>query len=677
MTRLGTPIGLLRRATIRKYNNDGTVQVALDEIALAQNKIEFRASLPVAWTGPEGEFLGGYPRVGSSVIVSQGAGGQWHIVSFAPSDSVFGNKTSLTKSSYNDNKLAALKPHRILGQVKDGSRFFLDPEIGFQAGRPTNYLHVNAATNIISHNLGTSLEFTEASRTINNLIRRDLSENANRNVLGSTLDSHSYESSLFTIGLDPTAATNLLSTGSQVRNPPLVETREIVYEFSQTSNFSNDEDEAARYIDPKNVQPKPRTSRREMRADALSLSLEYPNHLIETIRGTAVDVFGNILDLNRNALPIGKIDDLSLRKNPDKKKAFEKIRANLRKSIAFHFEINVRKPGANDDLSAPDSNDISDFARGRSKFSFDADKEGQFKLNVPASSETGNVPLLTRYENYSVLLSKKDNSVSPNSFVRPINNQDIYLENFSAAPKISLKSSDEELDGYAAPIDRITDKPIKLGTAYHDITTTCSEFLSGANYIKAGLKLVNFDVKNRLNTLWSPLEKIVSDSIIVAGEGANAGGRSGLVNCDGFLSINVGANTIDRQSIWADYAGSIISRVGRDKRGISYAAGLDGDLLLQIGGPGLGNSFDGRFQNENDAYRNGTLDIRVLVNGQLMIFRMGPEGISIISPGTITLSAQQDIIIKGNGSLLIDTENVSVHAGTNNPRIINKIGNSI
>lgn len=676
-SRLGTPIGFFRRATIRKYNNDGTVQVALDEAALAQNKVEFRASLPVAWTGPEGEFLGGYPRVGSTVIVNQGAGGQWYIVSFAPSDLVFGNKTSLTRSSFNDNKLAALKPNRILGQVKDGSRFFLDPEIGFQVGRPTNYLHINSVSNIISHNLATSLEFTEATRSINNLVRRDLSENSNRNILGSTLDSHTYEFSLFTIGLDPTTATSVSTTGTQVRNPALVESRELVYEFSQSANFSTDEDEAARYVDPKNVQNKPRVSRREIRADALSLSLEYPNHLIESIKGTAVDVFGNILDINRNPLPIGKIDELSLRKNPDKSEAFRKIRAQLRKSIAYHFEINTRKEMAGGDLSPPDPSDVSDFARLRSKFSFDIDKEGQFKFNVPASSEAGNVPLLTRYENYSVLRSKEDSFVHPNSFVRPVNNQDIYLENFSAAPKIALKSGEDELDGYEAPIDRITDKPIKLGTAYHDITTTCGEFLNTANYLKAGLKLVNFDPKNRLNTNWTPLEKIVSDSLIVTGPKANAGGRSGLFNCDGFVSINVGANTVDRQSVWADYAGSIISRVGRDKRGISYAAGLDGDLFLQVGGPGLGNSFDSRFENENDAYRNGTVDIRVLVNGQIAIIRIGPEGISIISPGTITLSSQQDMIFKSNSSMLFDAENIVMYAGSNTKRIVNRIGNSI
>jgi len=662
MNRLGTPIGLFRRATITKYSSsDGTVTVSLDEAGAVQNKSEFKVPIPMAWTGQEGEFLGGYPRIGSSVAVTQGSSGQWFILGFMPSNGVFSN-----------NKLNTLKPNRILGQVKNGSRFFLDPEIGFQVGNSNNYLHVNPITNIISHNLSTSLEFTEASRTINNLIKRDLSENSNRNVLGSSLDSHIYESSLFTIGLDPGSTTSLFTSGSQLRNPPLVETREIIYEFSQSSAFTTDEDEAARYADPKNIQKKPNVSRRDIRADALSLSLEHPNHLMEIIKGTSVDVFGNILDLNRNILPIGKIDLLSLRKNPNAEDAFKKIRSNQRKSIALHFEINTRKAGADDDLfTPPDPNNVSNFSRNRSRFSFDVDKEGQFKLNVPASSETGNIPLLTRYENYSVLLSKQDKSIHPNSFVRPINNQDIYLDSFAVNPKISLKSSGQEVDGYEAPTDRITDKPIKLGTAYHDITTTCSEFLTSANYLKVGMKLVDFDKNNRLNTNWAPLEKIVSDSIIVSGPDANGGGRSGMFNFDGFISLNVGANTVDRNSVWADYAGSIITNVGRDNNGVSCATSTDGDVLLQIGGPGIKNTYDSRFKDQNDSYRNGTLDIRVINNGQVSIVRVGPEGISIISVGTLTLSSEQDIIIKSKSSLLFEAQNIVMHAESS-PRIVNK-----
>ena len=52
----------------------------------------------------------------------------------------------------------------------------------------------------------------------------------------------------------------------------------------------------------------------------------------------------------------------------------------------------------------------ADYGRQRSRFFIDIDKEGQFKLNVPASSEKGNVPILTRYENYSTINSFEEDA---------------------------------------------------------------------------------------------------------------------------------------------------------------------------------------------------------------------------------------------------------------------------
>lgn len=674
--RLGTPIGLARRGTIRQYHNDGTVTVALDEASLTQNKIEFKTFLPVAWTGSEGEFLGGYPKIGSTVMVEQTMGGAWVVIGYAPSDRTFGNYTSVTQSSYLNNKLSLLKPNRILGQVKNGTYFFLDPEVGFQVGKSNSYFHANPIDNIFSYNFNSSFIFTDSYRSINNTIKRDLTENSNRNLFGYTLNSHSYEKSLFTIGLDPSLATNIASSGVHLRNPPLVENRELIYEFAQSSGYSSDQEEAVKYVDPKNVIKNIKNSRRDNRTDLLSLSLEYPNHLLETIKGTVVDVFGNILDLNRNILPIGKVDSLSLRKNTNKQDAFNKIRAQYRKSIAYHFELNARK-GFDDEntMSIPDPEQFTDYARERSRFSVDIDKEGQFKINIPSSSEVGNVPLLTRTENYSVLLSKQDSSNNANSFIRPENSQDLYLESFAGKPTIKLTGSSEDLDGYQSPIDRITDKPIKLGTAFHDITTTCSEFLSTANYLSAGMKLINFDTNNRLNKNWTPLEKIVSDKIIVSGPDANAGGRSGTISLDGFVSLNIGANTIDRQSLWIDCAGGVVANYGRDKRGVSYAGNMDGDVLIQVGGNGIGNTFDTRFADQNDAYRNGTFEIRVINNGAISIVRIGPEGITIASPGTITYTAQQDIIFRTNSNFMVEAENIILFAETSK-RMVNRFPNT-
>jgi hypothetical protein len=673
--RLGSQIGLFRRATILKYNDDGTVLIGLDEAGLHQVPQRFTVPIPLSWSGQEGEFIGGYPRRGSSVLVSQGQGGQWFIVSYLTSNNVFGDRTSLTSSSIQNNLMSVLKPGRAVVQVKDGNRLFVDPDLGVQAGSSTNFIHLNPKKNILSHNFNMNLGFTEAGRKVDGIVKRDVFENSNRNVLGSTLDSQAYDEALYPIGLDPTSAVSPTTIGINIRNPPLVERRAMVYEFAQSYGFTTDEDEAARYTDPKNsLVKKLKVNRRDVRADALSLSLEAPNQLIESIQGTVVDTFGNIVDLNQVPLPIGKVDILSLRKNVDKAEAFTRIRSQLRKSIAYHLQINTRHGLLETDtMLPPDVNDLSDYARADSKFTIDVDKEGQFKINVPASSEIGNVPLLVRHTNYSNLLASQDSSVSPNTFVRSSTNQDVFVKSFAGKSAIKLSGSDSDLDGYEAPIDYLTDQPIQYGTAYHDITLTCSEFQESAGYLQAGVKLVDFHPTNHLNKDVIPLKQIVSDTIVVSGPDANAGGRSGMINLDGFIMLNVGANTVDRQSMWYDYAGSMIGNVGRDRQGISWASTFDGDVFWQIGGIGIGNQFDSRFNKENDSFRNGTLDIRVFNNGQLTIFRLGPTGIDLVSPGTMTFSCQQDMVFRTNSSMKFVAENIVMHAeDTGGGRIVNK-----
>ena len=419
-----------------------------------------------------------------------------------------------------------------------------------------------------------------------------------------------------------------------------------------------------------------------MRTDTLSLSLQAPNHLIETIQGTAVDIFGNIVDLNRNPLPIGKTNLLSLSNNTNKADAFARIREQLRKSIAYHFEINVRKgevistSNPAQSSAPPDVTLNTDYARERSRFIFDIDKEGQFKLNIPSSSEVGNIPLLTRQENYSVLLASQDPSSDPDDFINNIDNQDIYLENFAGKSSIKLSSTDDTLDGYAAPVDRNTGNTITYGTAFHDITKTCQEFQQSANWLAAGLDLINFDKNNRLNTNFVPLKQVVSNIITVSGANANAGGRSGLINFDGFINLNIGANTIDRQSMWMDCAGGSVWNMGRDLNGNSLVAGFDGDVLMQVGGSGIGNSFDSRFNKQNDAYRNGAFQVMVLAQGQQYIVRIAQEGIKVSSPpGTRNLSAEGDIIIRSNSSILMSSENLVTHS-EDSKRVIQKFPNN-
>ena len=649
---MGSKFGNARRATILKYNNDGTVLIGLDEVGLQQTPTEFKVPLPLAWAGPNGEFIGGYPAKGSDVTVKQSQGGQWFIDSYIPSRGV------LTEQ----NLMNVLRPGRAVIQVKNGNRLFVDPKIGTQIGNNDQYAHIDPQGEIFSHNFSADMSFTASTRSINGIIKRDIKENINRGVIGSSLFSHIYNESLISVSMDPSTATAIKTVGEAIRNPPLVEYRELHYEFADSFDVHSDIEESIKITDPLSVN-KLDNGRKDSRTDTLSLSLQFPNHLIETIKGTVVDIFGNILDLNRNILPIGRTDQLSLKKNANKTEAYARIRAQARKSIAYHFEINTRKSGQFDSsggeglMLSPNLNDTSNYSRSRSRFFFDIDKEGQIKFNVPQSSETGNIPLLTRYENYSNLLADQDKSVDPNAWVKNIDRQDVFLDSFAKNASIKLKSSDPNLDGYEAPIDRLTNKPIMMGTAYHDVTKSCNNYLAGA-------PTINLYEENPLTSI-TPYEKIVEDTIIVSGKNANAGGRSGLFNLEGFTMFNIGANTSDRQSLWMDCAGGIVSMIGRDKRGISHAMHLDGDMIIQLGGPGLGNSFDSRFADQNDGARIGALDIRIIDgNRPMTIIRIDKLGIRMATEGVLQLTGQQGILLSTQGQLQLNGERVGFFTNT-------------
>jgi len=676
----GSKMGLLRLATIRGYNGDGTVTIGLN--GDPSGPLSQPVPLPAAWVGQEGQFMGGYPSEGAPIIVSQSQGGQWYIVSFINSTNVSTEQFISSDST----KLSALRDGRALIQVRPDNRIIVDPESGTEIGNADSFLHINPIRNIISHNYKEEMSFTESARHVNGIIKRDLQENANRGLLGSAYDSHVYDSYLKHVCMDPKSPKSILTFGGKVRNPPLVEKRDLVYEFAHSYYIESDENELEKYSTPKFIK-KFSNSRTDIRADALSLSLHDPNHLIETIKGTAIDAFGNILDINKSALPIGKIDSLSFTRNTDKQDAYTRIRAELRKSLAYHFELNARKGTAEPEVLPPpnvvETSATTDYGRDRSRFTFDIDKEGQFKLNVPASSESGNIPLLTRSANFSAVIAPFGEN-DANEFLKSDSGQEIYLENFGHLPSIKLSATDSTLDGYASPIDLETSEPIKYGTTHHDIRSVCSEFqvIAPRNQANPPQKLIEWYEKHPLNDNLTDLDYIIKDKLTVSGSNADAGGRSGAINLDGFLSLNIGANTVDRQSLWMDCAGGVVSRVGRDKQGISYAGSMDGDVLIQIGGPGIGNTVDSRFSDQNDAYRNGTLDVRVAYNGQVAIFRIGvigkdSMGIDIVSPGTIMINSKQDMIFKSRGSIKFDAQNISFHTEFNGGRIVQKGGPSI
>jgi hypothetical protein len=682
-----TPVQL-RRATIIRYNGNGQVHVAIDDMRLADGKLEYDVDLPLAWSGPNGEFMGGFPPIGAPVVITRAHGGEWFIVSYIRPNDKFTNLNVFGTGGLDRNLMSDLQPGRILLKtaITKGlqNMLYIDPTEGTHVGAANNFARFDPLKNIFSHNFNNEYAFTEGHRSIKGRIKRDVEDNSLRNVSASILESHEYDSSLYDVSMDPSNRFSFISTGTYARNLPLVESREIIYEFAnnQGINFTTDEDEAQRYKSFERQFSQNSVYRTDSRADAFNLSLNYPNHLIEIIRGTGVDALGNILDLNRNILPIGKDDEYALNRNKDGNvEAFRKIRALHRRALAYHLEINTRKRTGNDDVSqAPNVLAVSDatqkapdHGRDRSRFFFDVDKEGQFKLNIPSSSETGNIPLLTRYETATSIMYAEGTIDDPNLFKRANvdgedKRQDIFHDEFSNDAPV-------ELSDYAVLNRLNNDSKINYGTAFHNIANTCLQFQN-----RAKGSLVGYSPSSLLNQL-DPIDTIVSNSITTYGDNANAGGRSGAINLDGFVSLNVGANTIDRQSLWADYAGGIVANIGRDLRGRSYIGNYDGDIFIQVGGSALGNGTDSRFANQNDAFRQGVFDLRVVQGstqgsngGQLFIIRVDGDGLKIASYGRVEIVAAQDMIFRTRGILHLDAEEVIMFSGSPNQRRILRTG---
>lgn len=657
-------VGLLKEATIVGYdsiNNTIDIQLSTSVAVKGKNKISIPAPAPNAYFQNNGLFIGSAPTIGTPIIVGQGSGNQYYFVSFKPN---------------NMNLVPLIKKDELLIQSSDTNKITLDTSNNIKIGSDINYVHVstgninNLNKNLISFNFENEFHFTQASRKIDGVIKRDLKINNIGFDQDSKLENNDYDPYYYVIGMDPSATSNDIISGS-IKNPPFIENREVIYEFQYNSEVTNDLTESLQYnsISYKNNYKFP--NRRKSRADTLSLTLLEPNYLMETIKGTVVDIFGNILDLNRVPLPVG-LDNNTIRAelNANKQKAFLKIKELERKSIAYHFEINARK-----DLSGKSNNlaDLLDFnsnknnSRIRSRFFIDIDKEGQVKLNIPASSEKGNIPLLTRYENLSSY-SQEDNG-NPNKLLYNKDNIDIYLDSF-AASRVELKDKDRKYSkekgsislknniGEAAPIDRITKSHIKHGTAHHDILNTCWALQNNKALAYQYETAVNLTVD--LNLI-PELKDIASQFIVIDGEGApdsggpNAGGRSLSINADGMVEFNIGANTVDRQSLWMDLAGGSVINLGRDKKLRSAVIGADGDVYLQVGSFGIVG--DQRFVKQPNGIYGAVLDIRVLnAGGRTHMIRCDNRGITVMTPGNMAIHATGDLKISSDANIEIDCE---------------------
>lgn len=677
--------GLFRVGTIKKVNQESQKMTVSFRDATLTSSTEFEkddVDIPYPITNNNGMFIGSIPSEGSNAVFGVDSNLKYYFVSYLTE-----NIDQIPDISPNQLAIIANKNNYItLDNINNG--VIGDAHYGSDS---TNiYTHIDSQypeQNLLRINFDNEHHITNAYRKFVGVIKRESIEpveNINTS-LDSRISNDYYDSLYRIISLDPTRRHNT-AINSKAKNPPLVENRELIYEFVDQSNIQNDLDESSIYTGKPNTYTYKVTNRRKTKSDTLSLSLVYPNYLIETVKGTVVDIFGNILDLNRFPLPIGKDQNtLDPKVSSDLSKSFLGIKALERKSVAYHFEINARKDfkdiatskNISDlfgfDAKFPDAN----YGRNRSRFYLDIDKEGQFKLNVPASSDTGNIPLLTRYENFSTVNNEDNNN--PNKLIYHKDSLDILHDSF-ASPQFAV--STPITDEYGNTIEpgtfgknpgsvkiistdtplslqdrRFTDKAIhiKHGTAYHDVLATC--------YAHQSMDFITSYISPEIDPFYASiieplkeevLKDVVSNTINISGIEANAGGRSGSINFDGSIELNIGANTVDRQSLWLDTAGGMVANIGRDKKNMSAALSMNGDVFMQVGGFGVVG--DSRFIKDNNGFYGAVLDLRVLHDGfTATMIRIDNNGVTITTPTNLSIHAAGDISITG-GTLNVDVE---------------------
>lgn len=605
---VNVPVGLVRKGRVKKFNiKTGEIDVEIESSSATSEKIIKSVKLPISFYSSSGAFIGSIPENNTAVVIAQSNDTKWYVVNFLIDDLQYSNlltKDAITLKSAANTAVTISKDDFI--------------NIGFSENR----LNIDNKRNIINSKFNDIYSFSSSGLKVEGLVRRDLDY-----AVAIDEDSKLYLNKLndliSIIPFDSNAPVSYITRG-QTKNPPLVEQRSLTYEFALDSNILDDHSENSQYGNgSKTLQKYNAPNRKNTKFDTMSLSLFSPNYLMEKVTGNVVDIFGNLLDLNR--FPIKSNYTIKNTANNNTYEAFAKIKQQQRRGLAYHFELNARKDLSNTTTSLPDLNSKSDYSKTRSRMFLDFDKEGQFKLNIPASSETGNIPLLVRYENYSYISSEDNNN--PNKWIKRDDKLDILHDSFNIG-YIQLKNDEAE----GSIKDRITDNYITHGMMYNDISKICLTHQS-TNFI-------NYQYSPSIDLSSFPSIGVpVSKFIYTDGPKANAGGRSGSLNIEGSLEFNLGANTVDRQSLWLNTAGGILGAIGRDKNNISAGISMSGDLLLEVGGYGINS--DSRFKTLNNGYRGGAIDIRVLNPGfTATAIRIDNEGVKIMSPQMISIHAK-------------------------------------
>jgi hypothetical protein len=694
--------------------------------------------IPHPYPGRNGEGIYIGMRPGNVVVLNMLSYERYVPVSVLPIPGMYGDLTSTDESNFDDANIPFMESGDIVLQGSNAGQIRLDNngDISlsntFEEGIVYSGDLDDASRCMISTDSPVKYIISSSGLHASGIVRRDVRIDEEEESFADFLTDVTSEQMLEEIGWDvtkqvvyvtrsPTSDGTSKVDNKRFRNPAYVEDRQIIFEFGRDWDVGNFQDELNRLQSDLIAINEP-DERRERRSNTLSLSLTHPNELIEKVSGTLIDVFGNPLGINKNILdtPEGSNPPILL----------ENIFEISRHTVAYHMEINTRKGIAYRDGNAyneehtptakpitlqyaPKTNISANNARDRSRWSFRVDKEGLTTLNIPATSETGNIPLLTRQETSSVLdiddagnvKGERTTNEETSYLYKNAKNQDIYHDQFGPGG-ISIKGPsynqiDNRLEGektsWVDSSQAELPKYVEAGTAFHNITQTALDLLQkninkNASDIfdetdpNPDLPAVSLEIDSRISKSTSPATRDQTTGVSI--DQPNAGGRSVQMNLDGSLETSIGANTIDRVSWVLDTAGAIITRIGRDRLGRSAIIQADGSVAVEIGGydfigersndevdtrfVGRGESRSRTLPGDPKRYKSGKMVIRLRkansdssgphkdgADDTLLI--IDETGISLQTPGKFNLISSEDMVFLSGSRIVMEAPIVQVH----------------
>jgi hypothetical protein len=589
---------------------------------------EFDCPIPHPYASLGGGILVGISE-GTLVAVAKATNERNFIVAIIPDREYYFDQSGVKDTPYNITNFPELTPGQIiLKSPTTGSYINIsnDGNISFDAGMGTSQadIELSNGTKTLFFRANNEYKFTEAGRKIEGIIKRD--RNAEESVETANafdfLNGEPYDTFLSAVGRSPEYETSNSTTSvirDFTRNPPLVEKREIVYEYANSAAVRNISIESLAMLSKNNESESDALlentgDRKNRRTDTLNLDMYNYNHLIEKTEGTVVDIYGNVLDINRNIINVPSTETAS--STTDATKELQNIYRYLRRSIKMHYEINSRKEIEGDE---PSRDNIENLGRDHSRWSIDVDGEGLTKINIPASSNTGNIPVLGRY-----LTTVSEENRTSGSFRNEENGKfvDVKLYGFGSD---SVSISDSEY----RPITIDGGTINYAGTAYHDLTSIASSIYSDGKFDSG-------------SPMTSSINNKIGDSF---GDNANAGGKSAHVNLDGSLEMSIGADNVDTKSVVLDLEGGIVSCIGKDKNDKSIICQTDGDVIVQVGTSGLTG-------------HSGRVEIHLAggLGGKASKIIIDEQGMTIDVQGNAVFSASGDLTVTAGARLLLNGE---------------------